>query len=199
MRSKRFGLEVVAWSIGLLSLTALLTFRVEAGKAEQAAMRVHSEPGDAPALQRAGTAPQGEDLSNFDGVIGRLDLPALGLHVPILNNYDPNSLRKGVGRVRGTAVPGGLGNFVVAGHRDTFFRPLRHIAKGMTMQVTTKEGSFAYVVDATSIVDPSDVDVLDIGERPEMTLITCYPFEYIGAAPKRFIVRAYLVSVLATP
>ena len=122
-------------------------------------------------------------------------MPALGLRVPILNDYDPDSLRRGVGRIKGTGVPGGLGNFVVAGHRDTYFRPLRRVANGMVMRVFTAAGTFDYIVDGTRIVLPEDVDVLDIGDRPEMTLITCYPFDYIGAAPKRFIVRAHLVSV----
>ncbi len=147
------------------------------------------------AVPEAADQPTERDLSTFNGVIGRLDVPALGLSVPILNDYDPNSLRKGVGRIRGTAVPGGLGNFVVAGHRDTYFRPLRRVHPGMMMRVITGEGSFDYQVDATSIVLPEDVDVLDIGDRPEMTLITCYPFDFIGAAPKRFIVRGHLVSV----
>ena len=128
-------------------------------------------------------------------MIGRLEVPALGLHVPILNDYDPDSLRRGVGRMKGTGVPGGLGNFVVAGHRDTYFRPLRRVRGGMVMRVVTPGGTFDYVVDSTTIVTPDNVDVLDIGDRPEMTLITCYPFDFIGAAPKRFIVRAHLVSL----
>ena len=197
MARKLLKLELAAWSTGLLCAAALLLFRGEASPAERAAQHlvpvVHASQAGA-----VSSAPE-QDLSTFEGVIGRLELPALGLHVPILNNYDVNSLRKGAGRVRGTAVPGGLGNFVVAGHRDTYFRPLRRIGKGMTMHVVTQQGSFDYTVDSTSIVDPSDLDVLDIGERPEMTLITCYPFDYIGAAPKRFIVHAHLVSVAGTP
>ncbi len=189
-------LEIGAWSVGLLCLSALLVLRVESGRAAQAAQRFgHVTPTQTmPGLvQAAGLSPK--DLSSFNGVIGRLDIAAVGLHVPILNNYDPDSLRQGVGRIRGTAVPGGLGNFAVAGHRDTYFRPLRHIAPGVVMRVVTGDGSFAYVVDSTEIVVPNDVDVLDIGDRPEMTLITCYPFDFIGAAPKRFIVRGHLVSV----
>ncbi len=198
MRRKLVGLEICAWCAGLLCLTALLVFRVEAGRAEQTAQQLRpfasasaSHGGVRP--DQAGASP--DDLSTYNGVIGRLDMAALGLHVPILNDYDPNSLRQGVGRIKGTAVPGGLGNFVVAGHRDTYFRPLRRVSLGMTMHVVTRTGTYDYVVDATKIVLPEDVDVLDIGDRPEMTLITCYPFDYVGAAPKRFIVRAHLVSV----
>ena len=127
-------------------------------------------------------------------VIGRLQIRELGISVPVMRDYDSASLIRGVGHVPGTAVPGGLGNLVLAGHRDTFFRPLRGIRPGMEMQVSDARGTWAYQVDGTEIVTPDQVRVLDIGERPEMTLITCYPFEFIGAAPKRFIVHAHLLS-----
>jgi sortase A len=200
-RSKaRLGLEVGAWCVGLLCVSALIATQVEAREAQHTAQGI----GVRPALQStrpsgAGVASEppaaAPDLSTFQGVIGRLDVPALGLHVPILNDYDPESLRRGVGRMKGAAVPGGLGNLVLAGHRDTYFRPLRRVQKGMLMRVVTPAETFDYVVDSTTIVTPDNVDVLDIGDRPEMTLITCYPFDYIGAAPKRFIVRAHLVSL----
>ena len=195
---KLVPLEIVCWCAGLLCLSALVVFRLDAGRAAQAAQHFGApSPRQAGATASAPTddPPAEKDLSTFNGVIGRLEIPSLGLHVPILNDYDPSSLRQGVGRIRGTAVPGGLGNFAVAGHRDTYFRPLRRIARGMVMRVVTADGAFNYVVDSTTIVLPQDVDVLDIGNRPEMTLITCYPFDYIGAAPKRFIVRGYLASV----
>ena len=197
-----FGLEVGAWCVGLFCLVALIATRVEASQAQLAAQRMGSHP----ATQSAGSAERSAnntdpaqsspDLSTFQGVIGRLEVPALGLHVPILNDYDPDSLRRGVGRMKGTAVPGGLGNLVLAGHRDTYFRPLRRVRPGIVMRVVTPAETFDYVVDSTTIVTPDNVDVLDIGDRPEMTLITCYPFDYIGAAPKRFIVRAHLVSLV---
>ena len=97
--------------------------------------------------------------------------------------------------MKGTAFPGGLGNMVLAGHRDTYFRPLRRVHAGMVMRVITPADTYDYVVDATTIVEPDAVDVLDIRDRPEMTLITCYPFDFIGPAPKRFIVRAHLLSL----
>lgn len=196
MRRKLLTLEVFAWCAGLLCLTALLIFRVRAVGAEQASHRFMGlSQSSAEVPSPTSKQEPSQDLATYDGVIGRLEMPDLALSVPILNNYDPDSLRKGVGRIRGTGVPGGLGNFVVAGHRDTYFRPLRRVRAGMLMRVSTGEGTFDYRVDGTTIVLPEDVDVLDIGDRPEMTLITCYPFDYIGAAPKRFIVRAHLVSV----
>ena len=188
-------LEVCAWCAGLLSLGGLFFTHLESTRAQRAAGQIR--PVLAASRPQSDTAAgnSSPDLSTFNGVIGRLDVPELGLQVPILNDYDPDSLRRGVGRIKGTAVPGGLGNLVLAGHRDTYFRPLRRVHPGMTMRVVTPAGVYLYVVDSTTIVLPSNVDVLDIGNRPEMTLITCYPFDYIGAAPKRFIVRSHLVSV----
>ncbi len=193
-------LEVCAWCAGLLCVGALVAVRVESSQAQRAAQAIGTQSGSSAAPDAQGRTQEpasasGPDLSSYEGVIGRLEVPALGLHVPILNDYDPDSLRRGVGRMKGTGVPGGLGNFVVAGHRDTYFRPLRRVRGGMVMRVVTPGGTFDYVVDATAIVTPDNVDVLDIGDRPEMTLITCYPFDFVGAAPKRFIVRAHLVSL----
>ncbi len=129
------------------------------------------------------------------GVLGRLEILKVGLSVPIVEDYDPQTLVRGVGHVPGSALPGGLGNLVLAGHRDTFFRPLRNVQAGMVIEVVTAAGRYRYMIDRTEVVTPDRVEVLDIGERPEMTLITCYPFEYVGSAPKRFIVHAHLLSL----
>lgn len=127
--------------------------------------------------------------------LGIIQIPALSLSAPIAPDIDADSLRKGVGHIRGTAVPGGLGTVGLAGHRDSFFRPLRHIVAGMEIKLTTPEGAYRYIVDSTEIVTPDKVHVLDIAQRPALTLITCFPFDYIGAAPRRFIVHAHLLSV----
>ena len=132
-------------------------------------------------------------------VMGRLTIPALKLAVPILSNYETESLHSGIGHIPGTAMPGGLGTMGLAGHRDTYFRPLKNIKPQMDIQVADKSGTYHYSVDSTEIVQPEDVQVLDIQSRPELTLITCYPFNYIGAAPKRFIVHAHLLSALPDP
>ncbi|MEO6802960.1 MAG: class D sortase [Granulicella sp.] len=128
--------------------------------------------------------------------LGWLDIPQLALSVPILPNYDPDSLRKGVGHIPGTATLGGLGTVGLAGHRDTFFRPLRRLTRNMEIQLVDASGTYRYIVDSMEIVTPTDVGVLSIGRRPQLTLITCFPFEYVGAAPKRFIVHAHLKSVV---
>jgi sortase A len=130
----------------------------------------------------------------IEPVIGRIDVPALALTAPIASDIDPGSLRSGVGHIHGTALPGGLGTVGLAGHRDSFFRPLRRIKPGMDIHLTSTAGTFHYLVDSTEIVTPDHVHVLDIVQRPELTLITCFPFDFIGAAPKRFIVHAHLLS-----
>ncbi len=135
------------------------------------------------------------EASKVPYVMGRLDIPAIRLTVPVLSDFDPASLKRGVGHIQGTAMPGGLGTLGLAGHRDTFFRPLQHIAKAMEIRVTDHTGTYRYVVDSTEIVTPDQVEVLDIRSEPELTLITCYPFDFIGQAPKRFIVHAHLLSL----
>jgi LPXTG-site transpeptidase (sortase) family protein len=105
---------------------------------------------------------------------------------------DARTLRLAVGYIPGTGLPGARGNFGLAGHRDTFFRKLRDINPDDEIRIVTTDGVFHYHVQRTSIVMPQDVGVLDPTDYPALTLVTCYPFNYIGSAPKRFIVRAAL-------
>lgn len=128
-------------------------------------------------------------------VIGAIRIPALGLTAPITADFDPASLRHGAGHIRGTAMPGGLGTTGLAGHRDSFFRPLRGIKQNMTILLSNKVGTYRYTVDSTEIVTLDRVQVLAVTSRPELTLVTCYPFDYVGSAPMRFIVHAHLLSL----
>jgi sortase A len=175
-------LEAGLWAFGLLVLAISLVHGAGALQARQQAEEI--VPGSA----------TGEPVAHAGDVIGRLEVSGL-LSVPVLEADDARTLVRGVGHVPGTAVPGGLGNMVLAGHRDTYFRPLRHVHEGMTMSMTTASGTYRYRVDSTEIVTPEQVEVTAIGDRPEMTLITCYPFDFVGAAPKRFIVHTHLLSV----
>ncbi len=129
-------------------------------------------------------------------VMGRLEIPQISLSVPVMADFDPNSLLRGVGHIQGTAMPGGLGTMGLAGHRDTYFRPLRRIGPKMDIRVVDETGTYHYEVDSTEVVTPEQVEVLEIRSRPELTLITCFPFDFVGAAPKRFIVHAHLLSAL---
>ena len=143
-----------------------------------------------PVPQAGGAAKAGASV-----VMGRLEIPQISLSVPVMADYDPGSLLRGVGHIQGTAMPGGLGTMGLAGHRDTYFRPLRRIAPKMDIRVADETGTYHYQVDSTEVVTPEQVEVLEIRSRPELTLVTCYPFDYIGAAPKRFIVHAHLLSL----
>jgi sortase A len=138
--------------------------------------------GDVPAAVMAG------------GLIGRIEIPRLGLSEIVVEGADARVLRRAAGHVPGTALPGQAGNTAITGHRDTFFRPLRKIRRDDLIRVTTLQGEFLYRVVSTGIVDPEDTGVLDADDGQVLTLITCYPFYFVGAAPQRFIVRAERVT-----
>jgi len=125
-----------------------------------------------------------------------LTIPLVGLSTIVLEGTDERELKLGPGHIRGTSLPGGGGNVGVAGHRDTFFRPLRLIRKDDTIQVTTHEREYHYKVVSTEIVGPDDVQVLYSTQHEMLTLVTCYPFKFVGRAPKRFIVRADCLDCL---
>ena len=191
------GLEGLLWIAAAFCLGTVLFAWVVAGRAHRQAFAMQSPTVQSTAAPMAtngssaatGGAPRAGD------VIGRLEIPTLGLSVPMTAGIESSSLLRGVGHIEGTAVPGGLGTLGLAGHRDTYFRPLRHIQNGMDIRVTDATGTYHYEVDSTEIVLPEQVDVLAIRERPELTLVTCFPFDYVGAAPKRFIVHAHLLSM----
>jgi sortase A len=122
--------------------------------------------------------------------IGRLEIPAAGVSEIVAAGADARTLRRGVGHIDGTALPGEAGNVALAGHRDTVFRGLRRIRPGDRIFVTTGEGSFEYAVESLQTVAPERSDVLDPSLHPTLTLVTCYPFDYVGPAPLRFVVRA---------
>ena len=103
-------------------------------------------------------------------------------------------LARAAGHIEDTALPGDPGNVGIAGHRDTTFRPVRNLKAGDILRLTTTSGAFTYRIDRTFIVDPEDVYVLDPTDVPSLTLVTCYPFTFIGHAPKRYIVRATLTQ-----
>jgi LPXTG-site transpeptidase (sortase) family protein len=125
-------------------------------------------------------------------VVGRIEIPSLGVSTIIKDGEDAQTLRLAVGHIAGTAMPGGDGNVGLAGHRDTFFRRLRDVKAGDRIRLVTTDGVFTYLVERTRVVEPDDVSVLDQTPEPALTLVTCYPFTYIGAAPQRFIVQARL-------
>ncbi len=121
-----------------------------------------------------------------------LRIPRIELEVPVLAGTDELSLNRGVGHIEGTPRPGFSGNVGIAGHRDGFFRGLKDVSAGDVLELESLERTDRYRIESITIVSPDRVDVLAPTEVPTLTLVTCYPFYYIGSAPKRYIVRAAL-------
>lgn len=152
-------------------------------------------PGEGEEDTGSTSAPPPSTLSPAQGdPLGRLEIPRLGLSVMVAEGIQASVLRKAVGHLPGTPLPGPSGNVAVAGHRDRHFRPLKDVAPGDEILLTTPTGTFRYRVEWTRIVDPGDVYVLEPTEDPTLTLVTCYPFYYVGNAPERFIVRAHQIG-----
>jgi sortase A len=150
-------------------------------------------------------APVGSIISEFQestpaespfstSIIGRLSVPRLHLSAMVREGIDRNTLQLAVGHIPWTALPGQAGNVGVAGHRDTFFRGLKDLRTTDEIQFSTPRGNFRYQVESLVVVEPDNVEVLAASGANALTLVTCYPFSYIGNAPKRFIVRARQVS-----
>jgi len=131
--------------------------------------------------------------------IGEIHIPRIGLTAIVAEGESPAVLRRAVGHLADTALPWGSGNVVLAGHRDTVFRPLKGIHAGDAITLRTQYGDVEYRVEWTAVVPPTEVGVLRSTGRSTLTLITCFPFSYLGPAPERFVVRAREVSRYGWP
>jgi len=129
---------------------------------------------------------------DFDLPLAVLRIPIIDLVVPVLSGTDDLTLNRGVGWIEGTAEMGSSGNIGIAGHRDGFFRGIKDLRVGAEIMIETLTDSHTYVVDDLIVVDPTDVSVLALRGAPTLTLVTCYPFYFVGSAPQRFIVHASL-------
>lgn len=148
-----------------------------------------------PRSQTVSLAPPADPRPVVTGdTVGRIEIPRLGLSVMVVEGTGPSTLRRAVGHIPRTALPGQSGNAGISGHRDTFFRPLRNIRQNDMIALTTARGEYRYRVVSTRIVSPRDVSVLDSTGSQTLTLVTCYPFYFVGAAPSRFIVQAERVT-----
>jgi len=125
-----------------------------------------------------------------DALLGRIEVGRIGVSAMIVEGTTTSALRRAAGHIASTGMPGVPGNIGIAAHRDTFFRPLRNIRKNDIITITTMRAEYRYRVLSTKIVDPSDISVLDPSEDEILTLVTCYPFYFVGSAPQRFVVRA---------
>lgn len=189
-KKARWGIESLLWFGALACLGCCGFFSLRASSAQQQAQVLFPD--------RAKVALAAASIAEAPAIEGRVEIPRLHVSVPILSDCSDGALRLGSCHVPGTAVAGGLGNMGVAGHRDGSFRPLRNIQIGDRIDVFAAEGEFHYLVQSMGVVAADDVSVLAIGDEPELTLITCFPFNYIGTAPKRFVVHAKLLSVDGT-
>lgn len=125
---------------------------------------------------------------------GLIEIPRLGVSAPIATGDDEDTLARAVGHIPGTAYPGEPGNVGLAAHRDGYFRPLEDIKLNDEILIKTMEGTHRYRVLWKQVVEPTEVPVLYPTDKPSLTLVTCYPFRYVGPAPQRLIVRAQRVS-----
>jgi sortase A len=153
-----------------------------------------AQRGDAPGTPRLAS---GNSAVTTEGTtcIGRIEIPRIRLSTMILEGTGSLSLLGGAGHLVGSALPGETGNVVLAAHRDTFFRPLGGVRRGDQIRIVTPDRTFVYRIDSITIVNPSQVEVLDQNGEARLTLVTCYPFNWLGRAPKRFIVAARQIAV----
>lgn len=175
------GLSLLVWCSGIIIQTDLFQSRAEGYLSNISKIDWHSNS----------TIPRPQ--SNLD-FIGQINIPRIGLTAIILEGSDDRSLRLGVGHISGTALPGEQGNIALAGHRDTFFRSLRNIRPNDEIRLTTFTNSSTYRVDWAKVVGPGDTEVIKSDSRSLLTLVTCYPFYFVGTAPERYIVRAHQVA-----
>jgi len=182
--------------LGVLCIGASAAVRLE-GALYQRGMRQHLDELIAARAAGGGRAEPGQaafatGADDPGALVGRIEIPRLGLDAVVAEGIDRGTLRRAVGHMPKTTLPGAPGRTVLAAHRDTFFRPLEMVQPGDVVRMTTLEGRFDYEVDEVLIVDPTRVDLLAPTTYPMLTLVTCYPFHYIGPAPRRFIVNARL-------
>lgn len=133
-------------------------------------------------------------LASVPPHLGVLRIPSVDLEVPVLEGTDDLTLNRAVGHIAGTSALDQEGNVGIAGHRDGFFRELKDVHLGDSMDLYTEKGNSRYVVDEIVIVPPEDVSVLAPRSKPTLTLVTCYPFYFVGSAPLRYIVHASIIN-----
>lgn len=196
--------ERVSWAIGLIGLVAWGAFHLWVGTTTRhdlqrfAAVRSvapHSVIPDQTLWSQGRISAWQKALSDSTPVpLGVLRIPKIRLEVSVLPGTDDRTLDRAVGHIEGTPTPGADGNLGIAGHRDGFFRGLKDVTPGDVIEIDTIDGRDSYRVEKTWVVEPEDVSVLGPTPTAALTLVTCYPFYYVGSAPQRFIVRAVLAG-----
>jgi sortase A len=190
---KLLSLVLIAAGGYLLFLGAREYIESKRGQSE-IAHRIEQRRADAPpAAESPAIAPP---VLEPGDPVGRLVIPRLNAQMYVVQGTGRKELRRGPGRLEGSAYPGTRGNCVIAGHRDTHFRVLKDIRKGDEIVLDTPQGEFLYRVIHLDIVSPRDTSSLRPTRKPVLNLITCYPFYYVGSAPKRFVVHAELAGAI---
>jgi len=178
---------LIGIGVGCLGTYGLETVEARRFQAEQAAAFARdAREGRMPSPVRAG------------GLVGMLDIPRLHVSTPVVEGDDDGTLERAAGHLPDTPLPWQDGNSAIAAHRDGLFRPLKDVRVGDEIRFRTTRTEYRYRVTRTAIVMPSDLSVLKRHSRTTLTLITCYPFYYVGSAPKRFVVHAERVAAPKT-
>jgi sortase A len=193
--------EAIAWATGIVCLVYVAMRHIDSVHSTREATRDFTERKNAEhhgrgsvdltlwSEQRIKAWQSTQDLAS-PTALAILRIPRIGLDVPVLEGTDEVTLNRAVGHIEDTALPGVDGNSGIAGHRDGFFRALMNVVPGDAIQLDTLHGTEQYTIERTWIVTPDDVSVLDPTLERTLTLVTCYPFYFVGSAPQRYIVRA---------
>ena len=193
MRALRVG-ERLAWGIGIVLVLSYVGVRAGSARDTKSALQRFERAGttvDFNLWSESRVQAYEESLQRDERMpLAVLRIRRIALEAPVLDAIDEDALNWAVGRIPGTGRPGEGGNLAIAGHRDGFFRGLKDLQDGDRIEVQTQAETEVYVIVETSIVDPDQTDVLLPTAEPSLTLVTCYPFYYVGPAPKRYIVRA---------
>ena len=174
-----FEWMLLGFGLGCLGMYGYETVEARRFQAEQAAL-----------FERDARAQIAPHAVKRGGLVGMLDVPRLQYSTPVIEGDDTGTLKRAVGHLPDTPMPWDMGNSAIAGHRDGLFRPLKDVKIGDEIRFRSTRDEFIYKVTKTSIVLPDDVSVLGPRAKNTLTLITCYPFYYVGSAPKRFVVFA---------
>lgn len=212
LKKKLGWLESGLYLGGVALLAVFFIVRAEAEQQREAGVRAFQASVDHPGASETGAWVPDQQLWSdkrirdyeeslkvaADPPLALMTIDRLDIQVPVYNGTDEFNLNRGAGRIKGTAWIDSPGNLGIAGHRDGFFRRLKDIEMGDHIELQTARGTVTYRVSSVIIVDPEDVSVLAPTDERALTLVTCYPFYYVGHAPKRFIVKAEAGHLLAT-
>lgn len=185
---KKFRVVAAALAVVLLGGACVTVYLMRPRPGQPAQPRIEKNP--LPPIVAENPPPTPSRRLKPGELIGRIEIPRLRVSVQVVEGAGDGELKQAAGHVIGTAMPGDDGNVAIAAHRDKWFRPLRNIHARDVIEIRTPDGNYRYVVRGTEIVKPTDVSVIAPTHDQQLTLVTCYPFYYVGHAPRRFIVHA---------